>query len=135
MLKKSGLCIILRTFAQILCLFQNVQNTDFLLLYYSACKKATEVVFIWVGRGYPADCLNTKWPLSDIWLLRNKQNSFGCFRKNSDVPIFKKNTQNCFAHNSSTKYRSETFLYSKRTAGYPLSPEIKTMDVAFLQAE
>ena len=23
--------------------------------------------------------LNTKWPLSDIWLLRYKQNSFGCF--------------------------------------------------------
>ena len=26
--------------------------------------------------------LNTKRPLSDIWLLRYKQNSFGCFRKN-----------------------------------------------------
>ena len=23
--------------------------------------------------------LNTKWPLSDIWLLCYKQNSFGCF--------------------------------------------------------
>ena len=36
--------------------------------------------------------MNTKWPLSDIWLLRYKQNSFGCFRKNSKL-IFSKNTQ------------------------------------------
>ena len=33
----------------------------------------------------------------------------------------KKNTQNCFASNSVTKYRSEAVLWSKRTAGYPLS--------------
>ena len=29
--------------------------------------------------------LNTKRPLSDIWLLRYKQNSFGCFQRNSEV--------------------------------------------------
>ena len=29
--------------------------------------------------------------------------------------------QNCFAHNSAIKYHSEACLYSKRTAGYPLS--------------
>ena len=30
------------------------QNTAFLLLYYSACKKATSMAFILVDRGYPA---------------------------------------------------------------------------------
>ena len=34
--------------------------------------------------------LNTKQPLSDIWLLRYKQNSFGCFRKNSEFQFFQK---------------------------------------------
>ena len=71
--------------------------------------------------------LNTKRPLSDIWLLRNKQNR---------IPIFsKKKTQNCFAYNSATKYRSEAVLYSNRTAGYPLLPHIKTITLAFLRAE
>ena len=43
-----------------------------------------------------------------------------------------KNTQICFAYNSATKYRLEAVLYSKRTAGYPLSPHIKIIAVAFL---
>ena len=51
------------------------------------------------------------------------------------ITIFSQNTQNCFAYNSATKYRSEAVLYAKRTAGYPLSPHIKTITVAFLQAE
>ena len=34
-----------------------------------------------------------------------------------------------------TKYRVEAVLYSNRTTGYPLSPHIKTIAVAFLQAE
>ena len=34
--------------------------------------------------------LNTKRLLSDIWLLRYKQNSFGCFRKNSEFRFFSK---------------------------------------------
>ena len=41
--------------------------------------------------------------------------------------IFFENTQNCFAYISETKYCS--VLYSKRMAGYPLSPHI-----AFLPA-
>ena len=57
------------------------------------------------------------------------------FSRKNRIPIFFKNTQNCFAYNSATKYRSEAVLYSKRTAGYPLSPHIKTIAVAFLQAE
>ena len=68
--------------------------------------------------------LNTKWPLSDIWLLSYKQISFGCFLTIVRISILSKNTQNCFAYNSATKYRSEAILYSKRTVGYPLSPHI-----------
>ena len=42
-----------------------------------------------------------------------------------------KNTQNCFAYISATKYCSEAVLYSKRMAGYLLSPHIKTITVVF----
>ena len=34
--------------------------------------------------------LNTKRPLSDIWLLRYKQNNFGCFRKKLKFYFFRK---------------------------------------------
>ena len=64
--------------------------------------------------------LNTKRPLGDIWLLIYKQNKFGCFIKKIRILIFFKNTENCFAYNSVTKYRSEAILYSKRMAGYKL---------------
>ena len=79
--------------------------------------------------------LNTKRPLSDIWLLSYKQNSFGCYSKTFSFWSFIENTQNCFAYISATKYRTETVLYSKRTPGYPLSHHIKTIAVAFLPAE
>ena len=55
--------------------FQNFQNTAFLLLSYAACIKATTMVM----EGILAFILNTKRPLSNIWLLRYKQNSFGYF--------------------------------------------------------
>ena len=77
--------------------------------------------------------LNTKRPLSNIWLLSYKQNNFGCFSKAFSFWFFFENTQNCFAYNSATKYRSEAVLYSKRTAGYPLSHHVKTIAVAFSQ--
>ena len=57
------------------------------------------------------------------------------FLETIEIQIFLENTQNCFAYNSVSKYRSEAVLYSKRKAGYPLSPHIKAIDVAFLQAE
>ena len=53
------------------------------------------------------------------------------FSKKIQNFIYFKKHPNCFAHNSATKYRSEAVLYSKRTAGYPLSPHIKTIAVAF----
>ena len=67
--------------------------------------------------------------------MRYKQNNLGGLEKNKNFNFFKKNTQNCFAYISATKYRSEAVLYSKRTAGYPLSHDIKTIAVAFIPAE
>ena len=69
--------------------------------------------------------------ISDIWLLRYKQDSFGCFLIKCKLLIFSK-----FFYISVTKYRSEVVLYSKLSARYyPLSPQIKTIAVAFLQAK
>ena len=62
------------------------------------------------------------------------QNNYGCFLRKLKFLNSFKNTQNCFAYISATKYRSDVVLYSKRTAGYPLSPHIKTIVVAFLGA-
>ena len=41
----------------------------------------------------------------------------------------------CYAYISATKYPSEAVMCSKQTEGYPLSPHIKTIDVAFLLFE
>ena len=65
--------------------------------------------------------LNTKRPLGNIWLLSYKQNSFVCFLIKLKLLIFSKTPQ--------------TVLYSKRAAGYPLSPHIKIIAIAFLLAE
>ena len=108
---------------------------SFLLLYYSARKTATPMVFIWGDRRYPDVVLNTKWPLSNIWLLSYERNSFGCFFEKFSILNFFENTQNCFPYILATKDRSEAVLYSKRTAGYPLSPHIKTIAVVSLQTE
>ena len=53
----------------------------------------------------------------------------------NEVLNFSENTQKCFAYISATKYRSVAVLYSKRTTKYPLTTHIKTITVAFLQAE
>ena len=51
--------------------FQNVWNEAFLLLYYSACKRATAMVFKYGEiENISPFVLNTKRPLRDIWLLR-----------------------------------------------------------------
>ena len=55
-------------------------------------------------------------------------------KRPQNIVFFSENTQNCFAHNSATKYRSEGVLYAKRRAGHPLSSHIKTIVIAFLQA-
>ena len=50
-------------YAQSWVFFQNVQNSAFLLLHYSAIKKAAAMVFIEViHRGYPFVCFEYKTP-------------------------------------------------------------------------
>ena len=82
------------------------------------------------------DCIN--W-VNHLWFLHHQNPSFWkqfwVFSRKITISIISKNTQNCFAYNSATKCRSEAVLYSKRTAGCPLSPHIKTIAVAFLLAE
>ena len=92
--------------------FSKCSKYSFVVALLLSLKKVTAIVFIWGDRRY------TKRPLNNIWLLRYDENSFGC----------------C-VYISATKYRSKAAFYSKRTAGYSLSPHIKTIAVASLQAE
>ena len=75
--------------------------------------------------------LNTKRPLSDIWLLSYEQNNFGCFSIKMKFWISSKTPKTVLP---ATKYRSEAVLYSKQMLSYPLSPHIKAIAVALLQA-
>ena len=58
---------------------------------------------------------------------------FEVYFKKIEILIFFLNTQICFAYISVLKCHSEAVLYSKRTAGYPLSPHIKTIAVTFFK--
>ena len=72
--------------------------------------------------------LNPKMPLSDIWLLRNKQNNFGCFKKKTEFQFFQKNTQMfCRAHARLRLVRACacTDLYEKKIGDQVLSYELK----------
>ena len=97
------------------CFFKIVKTHHFCCFITQLVKKLQQWSLYEVIEDILPFVLNTKRPLSDIWLLRYKQNGF--------------------AHNSVTNYYSEVVLYSKRMAGYPLSPHIKTNVVAFLGAE
>ena len=57
--------------------------------------------------------LNTKHPLSDIWLLSYEPNSFGCFFDKIKVLIFFKTPKNCFDFISATKYHQDPFSAPK----------------------
>ena len=59
-------------------------NSTFWLLYYSGCKKATSMVFIWGDKGYPAIRFEYK-TASEQYLI-----AFGCFRKNSEHQFVQK---------------------------------------------
>ena len=91
--------------------------------------------FIWGDRRYPAIRFEYKTASERYLVAELKAKQFWVFLEKIEIVIFLKNTQNCFAYISATKYRSEAVLYSKRSAWYPLSPHIKTIAVAFLQAE
>ena len=72
------------------------------------------------------------WAIFGCWVI--SKTSLCVFGKNWNSDIFQY-TQSCFAYISATKYRSKTVLYSKRTARYPLSPQINNNALAYLQAE
>ena len=71
---------------------------------------------------------NGLWALFGCWDI--SKTVLGVFKKIQNFHFFKKHPK-LFVYNSPTKYRSEAVLYSKRTAGYPLSPHIKTIVVVF----
>ena len=73
--------------------------------------------------------------LRDICLLRYTQKTVVCFQKNADFPSFFLNQLNCLLDISATKYSSEAILYTKRMGEYLLSPNRRTVAVAFLRAE
>ena len=63
-------------------------------LFYCFITQLVEKLHQWPLYEVKEDILpfvfNTKRPLSDNWLLRYKQNSFGCFRKKSEFQFFQK---------------------------------------------
>ena len=79
------------------------------MLYYSACKKATAMVFITGDRVYPDVCFEYK--------TASEQNIFGCFKKKLRVSILSKETPKTVF----------CILYWKWTAGYPLSPHSRPL--------
>ena len=93
------------------------------------------MVLIWGDKGYPAVRFEYKMTSEQYLVTELWAKQFWVFFEKIEILNFFKNTQNRFAYILSTKYCSEAVLYSKRTAGYPLSPHIKIIDVAFLQAE
>ena len=103
--------------------FQNFQNFAFFCFITQIVKKLHQWSVYAVIEDILPFIMNIKRPLSNIWLLRYKQN------------IFSKDTQNCFAYNSVTKYHSEAVLYSKRTIEYPLWPHIKIIVVTSVWAD
>ena len=109
------------------------------LLYYSARKKPQQWSLYEVIKDILPFVLNTKRPLSDIWLLSYEQNSFGCFFDKIKVLIFFKNTKNCFDFISATKYHQDPFSAPKlniqerhfqKTFSDSFSPHIKNIFVS-----
>ena len=110
-----------------------------------------DTTWVWAFLPKPKHPIDLK---NNNWLLRYKQNTFGCLKKKSEFHFFVKfeinfvlffeqnqilnffeNTQKCFAYISVTKNSSEAVLYSKQTGGYSLYPYIRTIAEAFLRAE
>ena len=67
-----------------------------------------------------------------VKLSPNSKTVLGVFKEIQKLNLIRKTPKTVLLV---TKYRSEAVLYSKRSAGYPLSPHIKTIAVAFLPAE
>ena len=77
---------------------------------------------IWGYRGYTAVRFEYKTASKRCLVTELWANRFCVFFEKIKIRIFFKKAQNVFAFISATKYRSDTVLYSKWTAGHPLSP-------------
>ena len=109
------------------------------MLYISAHKKATAMVFFWGDSGYPPLRFEYKTASEGYLVTEILGKQFYQFHqflnKKIENHYFSESTQECSAYISGTKYPSEVVLYLKWTGGYPLSPHKKTIAVAFLWAE
>ena len=85
--------------------YQNCQNIEFLLDYFSAHEKAIASVLIWGDRVYPSVCFEYK-TASEV--LSKQFHQF--LKKKSNLP-FSENTQNFSAYISPIKYFSGAVLY------------------------
>ena len=80
-----------RTIRPKLGVFSNFSKYSFFCCFITQLVKKLQQWFLYeVIENILPFVLNTKRPLSDIQLLRYEQNSFGCFRKNSEFNFFQK---------------------------------------------
>ena len=77
-----------------------------MLLTYSACNKATAMVFIWGDKGYPPIRFEYKTASQENLVIEILVNNFLIFWKKWNYEFFE-NTQNFFDHISATKYLPE----------------------------
>ena len=75
------------------CFFKMVKMLHFCYFITQLVKKLQQWSLNEVIKDILTSGLNTKGPLSNIWLLRYKQNHFGCFQKNSKFHFFLKTTK------------------------------------------
>ena len=76
----------------------NLWNWTFLLLYYSARKKATSTVFIWGDKGYPAVRFEFKTASEQYLVAEIQAKQFWVFFEKNEVLNFSKKKQNSFAY-------------------------------------
>ena len=108
----------------------NVFNTTFLMLYISAHKKTTAMVFIWGDTKYSPIHFEYKTASGVYFFAKIFRKQFHRFLY-LKISIFSEFTQECFAYISVTKYSSEAILYSKWTGEYPLSPHLTLINAAY----
>ena len=90
--------------------FSNLWNLTFLLLYYSARKYSTSMVI----KDILLFVLNTKKPLSDIWLLRYKQNKFWCFIKTNRISFLSKTPKTVLLISQQTNIAQRLFCIQNK---------------------
>ena len=112
--------------------YKNVSKIlTFLVIYYSACIKEIQKWPLYeVKEDILLFVLNTKLPLSDIWLLSYKQNSFGFFLKKFKLWIFSKKNKIIFLISQQPNIVKTLFCIQNKW-----QDNLKTIVVAFLQAE